>query len=192
MTRARATLGAIAGAAMLASHWVAYLLAAPGTHERSHLLQVTGHAYWSWAVLVGAVALVAGLASFVAGRVEDERSRPTTRRGLIASCLPRLLVLQIGGFVALELGERLLSGHGIGLVSLIAPTLVIGLVVQVVAALLSTFFLALVAFVVRQLIAAAPLAPPASISATLTSLIARPRPLLSTGGRTLRGPPPLL
>lgn len=192
MTRARLTLGAIAGAAMLASHWVAYVLAAPGTHERSHLLLTTGHGYWSWAVVIGAVALVAGLATFVAGRVVDERSGPGTRRGLIASCLPRLLALQVGGYVALELAERALSGHGIGPASLVAPTLLIGVLVQAVAALLSSLFLALVAFVVRHLVTTVRVVTPASISIPLTSLIARTRPLLSTGGRSLRGPPPLL
>lgn len=38
MTRLRAPLGLIAAAAMLGSHWAAYLLAAPDPHDRAHLL----------------------------------------------------------------------------------------------------------------------------------------------------------
>ena len=187
MARARAPLGLIAAAAMLGSHWVAYLLAAPDPHARAHLLQVTGHGYWPLAISLAIVGGVVGLGSFVSSRLRPEHR--TNRQRIFAHALPRFLTLQVGGFVVLELVERALSGHSVGLSTLAASPLVIGLVIQGLAAFLSALLLVLVAFVVERF-SAVQLPTPASAAPTqLVSLVHAPRLVPATGAHTLRGPP---
>jgi hypothetical protein len=187
MARVRAPLGLIAAVAMLGSHWVAYLLAAPDPHARAHLLQITGHGYWPLAISLAIVGGVVGLGSFVSSRLGLDRR--TNRQRIFAHALPRFLTLQIGGFVVLEVVERALAGHSVGLSTLVAAPLVIGLVIQGLAAFLSALLLVLVAFVVERFSTTPIPTPTASAPIQLVSLVHAPRLVPATGAHTLRGPP---
>src|SRR5688500_11096574 len=120
MARARIPLGLIALAAMLGSHWLAYVFAAPDPHARADLLLSTGHGYWPTAAGFAVAAIVVGLGSFISQRLAPEAR--TSRRLIFAHALPRFLAIQIGGFTALELVERMASGHAVTIRDLVAMT----------------------------------------------------------------------
>ncbi len=188
MARARVSIGLIALAAMLGSHWVAYLFAAPDPHARADLLASTGHGYWPSAAGFAVAALVLGLGAFISQRLAP--AVRATRRRVFTYALPRFFALQVGGFTALELVERLVSGHAVGVQDLVASTFLIGIAIQSVAAFLSAVVLVLVATVIEHLIGTkAPEPFGSSVELPLVSLISPPRPVPATGARTLRGPP---
>ena len=187
MARARLSLGLIAAAAMLGSHWVAYLLAAPDPHERAHLLQVSGHAYWPTAITVALGALVIGLISFVGVRLRPEARE--SRSQIFRHAAPRFLALQVGGFFLLEVIERMVSGHGLAITGMFVAVLFVGLVVQVGAALLCALLLVLIAHVVERIVSLRSPIPTTASPLPLLSLIPIPCPVPATGAHTLRGPP---
>lgn len=190
MRRTRLPLGLIAAAALLGSHWLAYLLASPDPHDRAHLLQATGHGYWPVAGWVAVAIAIAGVGSFISGRMSPATLE--SRAAIFRHTLPRFLVLQIGGFVVLELGERLLAGNPIGVATLLESTLLIGLVVQAIAAIAAALLLVAIAFAVDRFISRT--ARPSIVgsrSLPLESLISPPRLLPATGAYSLRGPPAL-
>lgn len=188
MARARVPIGLIALAAMLGSHWIAYVLAAPDPHARVDLLASTGHGYWPSAAGFAVAALVLGLGAFI-----SQRLTPTvrsTRRRVFTHALPRFLVLQVGGFTALEMVERLVSGHDVGFQDLLASTFLIGIAIQLIAALVSALVLVLVATVIERLIGTPrPEFVGSNVELFLVSLISAPRLVPATGAHTLRGPP---
>ena len=188
MARARLPLALIALAAMLGSHWLAYVFAAPDPHARADLLSSTGHGYWPTAAGFAVAAIVVGLGSFIAQRLAPEAR--TTKGEIFANALPRFLAVQIGGFTALEIVERLASGHAISMRDLFATTFVVGIAIQAIAALLSALFLVLVATVVARFLAVG-VRPQntAGASLPLVSLVPAPRLVPATGAHTLRGPP---
>ena len=189
----RAPIALIAGAAMLGSHWLAYLLAAPDGHARAHLLQVTGHGYWPLATALAIAGFVAGLLGFVGRRLRAYREISSNKGRIFAHAFPRALALQVGGFFALEVIERALIGHDIGPATLLESTFVIGIAIQLVAALLTALMLVGVAYAVERLVARTGRpASSARISIPLVSLIAAPTLVPATGGLSLRGPPSLL
>lgn len=188
--RMRLSIGLIAGAAMLGSHWLAYVLAAPDGHARAHLLQVTGHGYWPVAMALGIAGVVAGLLGFVGQRLSADPDVSSSRAGIFRLAFPRALALQVGGFLALELLERVIVGHAVGLSTMLESTFVIGIAAQLAAALLAALLLVGVAYVVERLVVRpAVLKESSTLAAPLVSLIAAPRLLPATGGLTLRGPP---
>ena len=188
MSRLRAPLGLIAAAAMLGSHWAAYLLSAPDPHDRAHLLQTTGHGYWPLASSIAVAALVLGLGTFI-GRSFTPTIR-SSRARILGHALPRLLYLQIGGFVTLEVLERFASGHGIGASILVQKTMLVGVALQVVVAVLASVALAFIALVVDRLVRRpAPATHGASTLTDLVSYLSTPRLVPATGAHTLRGPP---
>lgn len=190
--RMRLSIGLIAGAAILGAHWLAYVVAAPGGHARDHLLQVTGHGYWPLAAALAIAGVVAGLLGFVGQRLSADPDISSNKATIFRLALPRVLALQVGGFFALEIVERVVVGHNVDFATLLEPTFVIGMAAQLAAALLAAILLVGVAFVVERLVAR-PATPTASsaLTAPLVSLIAAPRLVPATGGLTLRGPPTL-
>jgi hypothetical protein len=175
---------------MIASHWLAYLLASPDPHSRAHLLQATGHGYWPSASWLAAGVAIAGLGSFIGGRIAPVVRK--SRGAIFRHALPRFLILQVGGFVALEFGERILAGHSVGMATLFESTLLIGLVVQVVAAVAASLLLVAIAFVVDRLFRVAPSRTRrTSTTRPLVSLISAVRLVPATGAHSLRGPPAL-
>jgi hypothetical protein len=131
-SRGLAATGIAAGGLVLA-HWLAYVLAVPDPHSREALLGLTGHQYWPFAVRVaGVLAVSAAVAvSFRAWNATHGSGTPDESFGSLAS---RLAVLQVFGFVVLEVVERAAAGGDVG--SLFASRVFfVGLAVQVVCAL---------------------------------------------------------
>ncbi len=189
MVRTRVALGSIAGAAMLGAHWLGYLLAAPDGHARDHLLRVTGHGYLPTAALLAIVVLVAGLSLFVGGRAQQRVGR-TTKPRLFLHAAPRLIALQSVGFIILELSERAITGHALTSAFFLEPVIVVGTVLQLIAAVLSSGILVLVAAAVDRFWAAAPL--PTRRTATVAyfvSLVAARPSEPARSNSPLRGPP---
>ncbi|HWC15047.1 MAG TPA: hypothetical protein VG929_10705 [Actinomycetota bacterium] len=189
MVRARWILALIAGAAMVGSHWVAYLLAAPDAHDRAVLLDATGHGYWPLAATLAVAAIFIGLAAFAAERLHPGAT--ATRGDVFRSAAPKLLGLQVVGFVLLEVTERLAAGHAIEAATFVGPTMLIGLLVQLVAAVVAAAVLGLVAYAIERFVARPPRVRRPTFVPRFTSLVSAPRPLLATGAHTLRGPPNL-
>ena len=187
--RFRLLLGGAAAAGVAFAHGLAYLLAEPNSHAREELLASTGHGSWALMIPAAMALLVAGLAGFVWTRVR--RAPADSPSAIFLEAAPRLALLQTVFFVLLEAAERLSTGHS--LVSLAAePVVVIGVVGQIVVALLGAAFLALFSKVVDAIVAAvrrsalrAPRSLPRRFLADTPSLGSR----LALGGPTVRGPP---
>ena len=115
---------------LIAGHLLSYLIAIPDAARRDAVLAETGHAYLH---LAGDVAVVLAFAAVVTIglRAVAERGARELPSGLRLAW--RLGALQASAFVAMEVGERLVSGAGLG--ELFADHLFgIGIVVQLVIA----------------------------------------------------------
>jgi hypothetical protein len=127
----RAALTGIAAGGLLAGHALDYFAVFPNGDHRSDVLAVTGHGYLPSAALVAVLTLLFGLAVAAVLGARD------TRRADSIALKPRavtavLVALQVGGFLALESGERLSSGAGLS--GLTVPLLGVGIVFQVLVA----------------------------------------------------------
>jgi hypothetical protein len=134
-------------AGVVVGHLITYLLLVPRPSARAALLHQTGHAYLPAAVqaalLVAALSLGSWFLRMVAGRHRSP-ARSSTLFG-------RLARLQLAGFAAMEVFERLASG--IPLVELVRDHVVIGFAVQLLVAWLAARLLTVltrVAEVVRR------------------------------------------
>ncbi len=132
-------LGLLAMGGLLAGHLASYFVVAPEAHERVELLALTGHSEHS---VFGTLALAATLAAVIGLFMQRVRSRrgPSTARARVATLL---WSIQTAGFVALETWER---GHGLeGIAELLhEPAFLIGLVAQLVVAIVATAVVLLV------------------------------------------------
>jgi hypothetical protein len=184
----RLLLGGIAAAGVVASHSLAYLLASPDPHVRAELLEATGHDNFGVVIALALGVLVAGLLRFASGRAWTLTDRRVSE--LYAATVPRLLALQLGGFVTLEMIERVLMGlTPLHIVS--EPAVLIGLLLQAGAALIGAGLLILFAktlesvFSRQERTASAgdrvPLIPARRVLAA--------RIEVAVGSGTLRGPP---
>lgn len=128
-------LAAMAFAGLLAGHFLGYAAAAPDPHLREELLAATGHGSHGLVVSAG---VAAGLAAVIALVVTGVRSRERAPGGggslLRTGAL--LWALQSAGFTALELFERGGFAHGFDHLAQ-EPAFILGLVAQVVVALLA-------------------------------------------------------
>ncbi|MEX1262374.1 MAG: hypothetical protein WEE66_00340 [Actinomycetota bacterium] len=134
--RTLATVG-VAGAGLVLGHWLAYAIGAPHADARAQLLGETGHGYLPYATQV---ALLAGAVALVAMSLSRLTHRAT--KGAFTGDVAKLAAVQAAAFLAMEIGERLLSGallqdltHG--------PLLAIGLGVQLAIATLGAYILRL-------------------------------------------------
>jgi hypothetical protein len=125
------------------SHAIAYWIQAPGRQARAELLQATGHRYWTLVVAAALAVLVFGLSAFVARLVVGDEELPRLRLTLVA-IVPRLAAIQCAGFLALELGERVLAA-GLEANSILTilgePVVAVGLAVQCITALAGALLL---------------------------------------------------
>jgi hypothetical protein len=182
-------LGGLAGSGIVAAHCLAYALAEPHGHDRAMLMDATGHRFWS---VVAAISLglgLAGVAAFLARTVHPAAG--ARRVDLFGFAVSRLMALQVGGFVLLEVSERFFFGHGIS--SLPAErAFVAGVVLQIVVAVVSSLLLSVVARTLRALMSGGPLS---SSSRTRGEFLRsghswmQPSLVLGTGAGTWRGPP---
>lgn len=191
----RAWLGGLACAGVAAAHWIAYLIAPPDGHTHAEGLAATGHRVWPYLVALAAGASVAALSGFVSDRFGDDPG--ASGAALWRHAAARLIPMQVGAFVLLELAERALfadPGHT-GLLG--EPVLWVGIALQVVCALAGAGLLVLFARTIEliQVLVArlfaratAPARPAAPFVATrsIRALV------MATGGPTFRGPPALL
>jgi hypothetical protein len=124
-------LAATAAAGVVAAHGAAYLFAYPNGGDRAQHLRVTGHGYWSIAVLL-AVGAGAGVLAAAARR---------GMRGTTVSISPVALVAtQLALFTGAELIER--TAIGVSPAVLVhSPEFALGLALQVVVALAARLLL---------------------------------------------------
>jgi len=177
------TLG-VAGAGLLLGHWLAYALATPAA-TRDRLLDATGHGYLPFATQVAMLAGALGLAGIFLSRLTRREARGSFTRDAAV-----FLTVQSGAYVAMEVGERLLSGASLHDLSH-GPLLAIGLGVQAVVAIAGAGLVRISARVADAVEALdrsdGPLAPPVVAAAT-TATFAPPR-RRPTGSAVCRAPP---
>lgn len=177
------SIGGLAVAGVVVTHWLAYLISGqPLAADTPGSI----HRYWPVVSASGLGALV----TVAAGVVLRCGRRPATVPPSLASTVARLVGLQAVGWLALEAGERALLAHHLdGFFT--EPVVLVGLVVQVVVAVASALLLAglhraVLALVADTLPAAfgqRPLPRPRFVD------VVRPRLRMAASGRTLRGPP---
>jgi hypothetical protein len=182
-------VGAAFGGVVL-GHWLGYLLAIPSTVIRGEVLVATGHAYWLTAVREAVALAVVSLAAIVMRQFRLVRANDLPERGGPGGLALRLAGLQVLGFLALEVTERVVAGAPIS--SLLAHhVLVLGLLVQVVvaasAALLLSLFARAAGAIARALVR--PRFPHPVRWAFLPAPVMVLRPVLLTGSAGPRSPP---
>src|SRR5437588_9286453 len=134
-----AVLGSAAMLGLAGAHVLDYLLLYRNPVVRSGLLQQTGHAYFGKAFEFAiASAVLAAIGSFAFGMLRAHH--PAERRSMWRAA-GMLALIQSGGFVALEAGERLVVNAHTG--QLLKVTLV-GVVLQLIVATITAFVLSLI------------------------------------------------
>jgi len=189
-TRLRVLRAALLGGASLlglaGAHVLDYLLLYRNPVVRTGLLRQTGHAYFGKAfefAIASAILAVIGTFAFGVLRAHQSAERRSTWRaaGILA-------LIQSGGFVALEAGERIVVNAHAG--QLLKVTLV-GVVLQVIVATVTAFVLSLIEragrFIARAL-SATPRLPRAVVVLSWPRERIRPRLLFLTRASP-RAPP---
>ncbi len=152
------------------AHVLDYLLLYRNPVVRSGLLRQTGHAYFGKAFEFAiASAILAAIGSFAFG-VLPAHHAPERRSVWRAAGM--LALIQSGGFVALEAGERLVVNAHAG--QLLKVTLV-GIVLQVIVATITAFVLSLLEHagrIISRALATAPRSVPA------IAVFSRPRDVM--------------
>lgn len=185
-----ALVGAAFGGVVL-GHWLSYLLAIPTAGERNGVLVASGHGYWLIAVKLAVVSAVVSLAAIGIRQLRLAWDRtPAPDHGPRGIAL-RLALLQVLGFVALELTERLAAGAPLS--SLAAhQVLVLGVLVQVLVAGSLALTISLFARAIHAAAGAVARArmDDRALSAFPPAASAVLRPSLLTASAGPRGPPP--
>jgi len=188
-------IAAFAGSGVLVAHWLGYRATAHshGDHEHAaRLLAQTGHSYFNYLAALVVAASMLLLMVYVSHRL---RSAAPTAGGLrlVRYGALRLLPVQAAAFVGLEMLERTLFTGGLTNV-LHEPAVQVGLVLQLVVALVAAVLLGVFARVVEAL-------RTRGVKPTFeTTLVIEPSArwftprlvALGAGGIGLRGPPSLL
>ena len=186
-----ATVSAIGGlscAGIVVAHHFAYLFASGGGSHQHQLLEHNGHGHWPYFVGMAMGLLVAGFVGF--GRSLAGSGERATRRLSMSGVALRLLLFQTLGFLALEAGERVLSGLGASHL-LAEPAVVAGLALQAVVALAGAMLLVAFAHLVTLVSSHGDpdfVTPTAYLFPSITSLLPT-RHEVAAGSGTLRGPP---
>jgi len=183
-------LGGLAATGVVAAHLIAYLVAVPDPHHRELVLEATGHGNWSIVSAVALGALVVGLLRFAVRDLGGEGHDAAARTPPFWAISLRLASLQVGGFVVLEMLERIGARESIvGLVS--QPAILIGVILQIAIACLGASLLILFARVVGAVLGRQrePSRGDATTRPLPVSRDGAPRLAVGTGGGTLRGPP---
>jgi hypothetical protein len=183
-----AVLGGAALLGLAGAHILDYVLLYSDPVVRTGLLRQTGHAYFGKAFeFAVAAAILAAIGSFAFGvlRARDhrvERHSPWRVAAILA-------LIQSGGFVALEAGERVASHAVAG--QLIKVTL-LGVALQLIVATITAFVLSLIeragSFIARALAGNPPLRRGLVIDVRPRDVV---RPQLSLLSRASPRAPPL-
>lgn len=175
----------LALAGLVAGHLLSYALAIPDEHQRAFVLRSTGHDYLPAAGQIALVLAVAAIVGVIAGSI-GRRTMATA--GALAG---RLVALQVGAFLAVEVLERLIAGaplSGLGHDHL----LVVGIAVQIGVALVGAALLRVLARAGSRLAAAVSVRPvlprPHAVFGFPTAAMRPALPVLA-GATGLRGPP---
>ena len=185
----RLVLGGTAALGVIVAHGAAFVLAAPNPHARQELLASTGHGYWAVAIAAGVGLFVAALAGVVWAGLRT--SEPASPGDVFRRFAARLALLQVVGFVLLEGAERVAVDGSLAELWT-TPVLGIGIVAQVLVALVGAALVAALSravAVVALALRRAPARPARSLTATATSVSIWAPAHLAVGGLTLRGPP---
>jgi hypothetical protein len=182
-------VGAAFGGVVL-GHWLCYVLAMPSAGIRGEVLVATGHAYWLTAVKQAVVLAVVSLAVIALRQFRRVRARGIPEHTGPGSLAVRLAGLQVLGFLALEVTERVAAGAPVSSV-LAHHVLVLGLLIQVVmaasAALLLSLFARAAGALARALMRARFPRPARRAFPRPTLMVLRPA--LVTGSVGPRSPP---
>ena len=182
-------LALLVPAGVLCGHVLTYLLAIPDPVRRAAVLADTGHVWWAPAVLVGAVLAMGGILWVLAGRMSEAGNDPRGR-DLAGWLAPRLAAWQLVLFAAIEVTERILTGHALS--DLIRHEIVEhGLLDQVVVALALTAVLWCLALTLELVCAAIDrprLQPPARLLRLIRGEVELP-PRHLRGHLRTRAPP---
>jgi hypothetical protein len=146
-----AVLGGAALLGLAGAHILDYVLLYSNPVVRGGLLRQTGHAYFGKALeLAIAAAILAAIGSFAFGVLRARHHHVERRSPWRVAAI--LALIQSGGFVALEAGERV-AARAVG-GQLIKVTL-LGVALQVIVATITAFVLSLIeragSFVARAL-----------------------------------------
>ena len=187
--RASLWLGGLAAFGLVAAHCLAYVLAAPDHAGMSLLMDAAGHRYWGLAVGVGMGVALGGAVWFYVRGLHSARA-DLGRFNLFVFAAPRLGILQLLGFALLEASERTLWGAGLAH-PMEERVVVVGLLLQVVVAIVSASVLSLLAKLAK-LVAGyfkRTIRAPKILIEFGPGAIFSPRVLLLAGGGGARGPP---
>lgn len=125
----------LAAAALIVGHWFAYAFASPHGEARRQMLEGTGHSYLGAASQLAAAAAIVGLLWLIVWRSFGRGPRADWAKDATT-----LVVTQASLFIALEFGERIVSGAPLDdLVE--GPLLAYGLLAQANLALLGAALL---------------------------------------------------
>ena len=173
-------------------HWLSYLLAIRESRLREQILRASGHGYWLGAVKVAIVAALVALGSVAVRHLtRRERSDATPVWERLSGLTIRLAVLQLIGFTAMEVTERIAFGVPVGAMFL-HHLYFLGVAVQILVAAAGALVLLWFARAVDR-VRSAVLARPRAIGtsaarfARMASLVRLP--MLLVGAVGLRGPP---
>jgi hypothetical protein len=132
-----AALGPLGAVGMVLGHWLSYLLAAPRATVRARLLAATGHGYWLVAVRAAVVCAVAALAGVLIRAMAERLRGEAPGSGGPGATAVALGAIQVGGYVAMEVVERLVARAPLSTL-LVHDVLVLGVLIQIgLAGLLS-------------------------------------------------------
>lgn len=177
-----------AAAGLVLGHALAYLIAIPDPHQRSFALQRAGHAYLPALDQAALMFAIAAVAAIVVRAFAPTSKGGSERFGRVAALLA---VVQTFAFAGQEVLERLVSGAPLGGLAH-DHILLIGLIVQVVVAIVTAGILWLLARTSAQIAATV------AVRATLPrdrSVLAlpvtarRPHALLFATAGSIRAPP---
>jgi hypothetical protein len=170
------------------THLIAYILASPNPHSRLALLASTGHDYLSYVGPVVVGGAIVSMTTFVLDRIRVARRPHPGRTATYGVLFRRLAVLQVLAFAGMEVSERLIHGEGMG--TLVHPAVVIGVLLQPIAAFLAGRVLARADRIIELLVERLRRRRPTSSAPHGPTRPVRTRRLVpALDGWALRGPP---
>jgi hypothetical protein len=180
----------MAAAGVVFGHWLTYRVALPNIQLRSEVLAASGHGYWLLAVKTAVVLGIVSLATVFVRHLDGRDLDPTSGPDRLVALAARLSLVQVTGFVVMEVAERFVVGAPVPqLLShhLFALGLVVQILIAFAGALVLLWFGRTVARVVRVLFAASP--HPGRTPAVWPSLPVLRPPAALAGAGGVRGPP---